>query len=73
MWHAGQVIAGLKIDHGSTASHSGVPKRWRLVDRLGEQIIRDLLRDSRAGTTQQRLAERYAISVSSVRRLLRRP
>jgi hypothetical protein len=73
VWHAAQVIAGFKIDPGSTASHSGAPKRWRLVDRLGEQIIRDLLRDSRAGTTQQRLAERYAISVSSVKRLLRRP
>ena len=47
-------------------------QRWRLVDRLGEQIIRDLLRDSRTGTTHRALAERYGISLSSVKRVLRR-
>jgi DNA-binding Lrp family transcriptional regulator len=47
-------------------------QRWRLVDRLGEQIIRDLLRDSRTGTTHSALAERYGISLSSVKRVLQR-
>ena len=37
----------------------------------GEQIIRELLTDSRAGTPQRELAERYGISVSSVKRILR--
>jgi DNA-binding GntR family transcriptional regulator len=46
-------------------------QRWRLVDRLGEQIIRELLRDSDSGATQRSLAERYGISLSSVKRLLR--
>jgi DNA-binding Lrp family transcriptional regulator len=44
-----------------------------MVDCLGEQIIRELLRDSRAGTPQRELAERYGISVSSVKRLRREP
>jgi len=48
-----------------------VPRRWRLIDRLGEQTVLDLLRDSRTGITQRGLAERYGISVSSVKRLLR--
>jgi hypothetical protein len=73
MAHAAQAVTDVKIDHGSTASSPSTRWRWRLVDRLGEQIIRDLLRDSRAGTKQQRLAERYGVSLSSVKRLLRLP
>jgi hypothetical protein len=38
---------------------------------LGEQTIRDLLRDRQAGTPKRELAERYGISVSSVMRILR--
>ena len=38
----------------------------------GEQIIRELLTDSRASTPQRELAERYGISVSSVKRILGR-
>ena len=70
---AAQAIAGVKIHHGSTASRPLAHRRWRLVDRLGEQIISDLLRDSGMGTTQLKLAERYGISLSSVKRLTRRP
>jgi len=47
-------------------------RRWRLVDRLGEHVLRNLLRDSGMGTTQQRVAERYGVSVSSVKRLSNR-
>jgi len=43
-----------------------------LVNRLGEQLILDLLRDSRTGITHRKLAERYEISLSSVKRLLRK-
>jgi hypothetical protein len=39
---------------------------------LSEQIIRDLLRDRRTGTTHRALAERYGISLSSVKRVPRR-
>jgi hypothetical protein len=70
--HAAQAVTGSKIDHESTASPPLSGRRWRLVDRLGEQILRDMLRDSRMGTTQQRLAERYGVSVSSVKRLSKR-
>ncbi len=35
----------------------------RLVDRLGEQIICDLLADRRTGATQRVLAERYGMSI----------
>jgi DNA invertase Pin-like site-specific DNA recombinase len=70
-----QVAAGIRADRSDQATPSTPPlpppRRWRLVDRLGEQIIRDLLRDSRTGITQRRLAERYEISTSSVKRLLR--
>jgi hypothetical protein len=52
------VLADVKIDNASTASPTSARRRRRLVDRLGEQIISDLLRDSGVGTTQRRLAER---------------
>jgi DNA invertase Pin-like site-specific DNA recombinase len=70
---ATQAIAGVKIHHGSTASRPVARRRWQLVDRLGEQIISDLIRDSGMGATQRTLAERYGISLSSVKRLTRRP
>jgi hypothetical protein len=70
---ATQAMAGVKIHHGSTASRPVAHRRWRLVDRLGEQIISDLLRDREMGATQRTLAERYSISLSSVKGLTRRP
>lgn len=43
----------------------------RIVNRLGREAIRNLVLDSRSGVTHKELAARYAISVSSVKRLLR--
>jgi DNA invertase Pin-like site-specific DNA recombinase len=65
-----EVVNGLGTDHGSTASPLRA-RHWRIVDRLGEEVVRKLLRDSRTGTPQRELAERYGISVSSVKRILR--
>jgi hypothetical protein len=69
--HAAQAVTRVKLDHYSAASPLSARRHWRLVDRLGEQIIHELLTDSRAGTQQRELAERYDISVSSVKRILR--
>jgi hypothetical protein len=69
--HAAKAVTHVKLDHYSAASPLSTRRRWRLVDRLGEQIIRELLTDSRAGTPQRELAERYGISVISVKRILR--
>jgi hypothetical protein len=65
-----KVVSGLGNDDGSTASPVRA-RHWRIVDRLGEEVARELRRDSRAGTPQRKLAERYGISVSSVKRILR--
>jgi hypothetical protein len=54
--HAAQALAHIKLDHYSAASPLSARLRWRLVDRLGEQIISDLLRDSGMGATQRTLA-----------------
>lgn len=43
-----------------------------MIDRLGEQIIHDLLRDGRAGATKPILARRYGVNLSSVKRILKR-
>jgi hypothetical protein len=45
---------------------------WPVTDRLGEQTVRELLRDRRSGVVQRVLAVRYGISSSSVKRILRR-
>lgn len=68
----GQLAAWIKSDHTQAAIRMQAPRRWRLVDRLGERNILELLRDSSTGTTHRGLAERYGISLSSVKRLLRR-
>ena len=73
---ASQAVAARAADGGghkgaSAASPPPSARRWRLIDRLGEKIILDLLADSRAGATKQVLVERYSISMSSVKRLLR--
>ncbi|HTE64762.1 MAG TPA: hypothetical protein VK736_00690 [Candidatus Binatia bacterium] len=67
-----QLAARIKSDDTHAATRIQALRRWRLVDRLGERIILQLLRDSRTGTTHRGLAERYGISLSSVKRLLRR-
>jgi hypothetical protein len=69
-----QLADGIKVEEDQQERPALAPQRqrWRLVDRLGEQTIQDLLKDRRAGTTQRRLAERYGISLSSVKRVLRR-
>jgi DNA invertase Pin-like site-specific DNA recombinase/Mor family transcriptional regulator len=52
-----------------SANRDEVP--WRLTDKLSEDDLACLLADAR-GLTGQQLAEKYGISLSSVRRLLRR-
>jgi hypothetical protein len=67
---AAQAIAGIKAGVGQTSSRRPSQRRRGLVDRLGEQTIRELMRDSRLGATRRALAERYNISLSSVKRLV---
>lgn len=69
---AAQALAAIKPDAGQTSSPPPAPRRWRIVGRLGEQTIRDLLRDNRSGMTMRALAQRYGISVSSGKRLRKR-
>lgn len=46
-----------------------VPRR--VVDRLGEDAVREMIEARRAGTKLRDVAERFGISESSVKRLLR--
>jgi hypothetical protein len=45
---------------------------WSVADRLGEEVVIDLIRDRRSGASHRALAERYGISLSSVKRVMRR-
>jgi hypothetical protein len=44
---------------------------WPVTKRLGEQAIQALLHDRHSGVILHELSERYGISVSSVKRILR--
>jgi len=46
-----------------------VPRR--VVDRLGEDVVREMIETRRAGAKLRDVAERFGISESSVKRLLR--
>jgi hypothetical protein len=46
-------------------------RQWRVRDRLSEAQVRQLVEAFQAGTPKHELAERYGISLSSVKRLLR--
>lgn len=50
--------------------HAQVPRR--VVDRLGEDAVREMITARQAGAKLLELAERYGISESSVKRMLRR-
>jgi hypothetical protein len=68
-----RVVLALNDRHAVTLPASRA--RWAhggLADRLGEQILRELIADRRAGATNRELVERYGISMSSVKRILRR-
>jgi hypothetical protein len=48
--------------------NSTMPRR--VVDRLGEDVVREMIEARQAGAKLREVAERYGISESSVKRLL---
>jgi hypothetical protein len=46
-------------------------RAWRVRDRLSMEDIQSILKEFKAGTSGRELAERYVISLSAVKRLLR--
>lgn len=55
----------------SVSSRDRVGRQWSLQDRLGEELIRDLVQGRLAGVSQKETAEKYGISESSVKRIMR--
>lgn len=69
-----QIVDRVRIACDAEPADQEVPhrhRRWRLLDRLGEQVIRQLVTDSRSGVTKPELVARYHISRSSVKRILK--
>jgi transposase-like protein len=59
---------------GPTHSVRSAPlstRQWRVGDRLSEADTEQLVAAFTAGTSKRKLAERYGISESSVKRLIR--
>ena len=67
---ASDARCGLSGDDPEATGALWHKRRWRVVDRLGEKVITELLADHEAGMTNRKLVERYGISLSSVKRLL---
>ena len=51
-----------------TTAKAAVPHR--VVDRLGEEMVRQMIEERRAGAELRGLAERYGVSLSSVKRVV---
>jgi FixJ family two-component response regulator len=59
---------------GSAQSVRSAPlstRQWRVGDRLGRDDLEQLIAAFTAGTPKREMAERYGISESSVKRLIR--
>lgn len=56
----------------SVRSADGTRAQQRVMDRLGEAEVCRLASEFRAGVTTRELAERYAMSQSTVKRILRK-
>ena len=56
----------------SVRSADGTRVQQRVMDRLGEAGVCRLASEFRAGVTTRELAERYAMSQSTVKRILRK-
>jgi DNA invertase Pin-like site-specific DNA recombinase len=56
----------------SVCSMEGSLVQQRVMDRLGEAELRRLVSEFREGVTKRELAERYAMSESTVKRILRK-
>jgi DNA invertase Pin-like site-specific DNA recombinase len=56
----------------SVRSADGTRVQQRVMDRLGEAGVRQLASEFHAGLTTRELAKRYAMSQSTVKRILRK-
>ncbi|WP_163513579.1 helix-turn-helix domain-containing protein [Fodinicola acaciae] len=68
--HEAQARQGMDAPTVSSTGRS--PQLWRVADRLNEDEIRLLIAAFMAGTPKVQLAKQYGISLSSVKRLLRK-
>lgn len=46
-------------------------RTWSMGDRLGEERIREIVERFRDGATKQELADKFSVSLSSIKRILR--
>jgi hypothetical protein len=56
---------------GSGGAVARTPRVWRVRDRLADGDIEQLIAEFLAGTPKRVLAERYAVSFSTVKNILR--
>ena len=68
---ASAAIAAKQTSGSEAADAMRRQRRWRIADRLGKHIVDELLADRCRGLTLKDSAERYGISMSSVKRILR--
>jgi hypothetical protein len=66
-----RIEAGDCEDVPGVQSH-GPLEPWRVNDRLSAAELQELVNQLQAGVSRPKLAQRYGISLSSVKRLLRK-
>jgi len=63
---------GQEPDSHDVTVSGRVPCVWRVRDRLTAEAVERLIAEFLAGTSKRELAERYAVSFSSVKNILRK-
>jgi hypothetical protein len=66
-----QQAQGQTCEPTSSVRSTRSPSQWRVGDRLSETDTERLFAAFTAGTSKRKLAKRYGISESSVKRLIR--
>lgn len=66
------VAADTQSKRLSVASTGRKPRVWSMEERLSPETITAMIADYRAGSIGKEIAEKYGISLSSVRRLMRK-
>jgi hypothetical protein len=63
---------GPETDSDALTVSGRVPDAWRVRDRLTEADVQSLISEFLTGTPKRVLAERYVVSFSTVKRILRK-
>jgi hypothetical protein len=70
--HRASQRTGQDLDSATLTVSGRVPGAWRVRDRLTETDVQYIITEFLSGTSKRVLADRYAVSLSTVKNILRK-